>query len=293
MKSLLTGLCLAFAVSASPQAAYDFKKILVPTDKPVLHRKDVERVKVYMWERGVVKMNAWPGDRVKLPPDANLLHVRIFPFANAMIREVEYAKGDHAPGISKEDVAAYLISGHMIHSANGHDYDERPGDASFHTGGLVDMKVSLETATLVTFIFPIAGAPPVEPVWLSGKDVPLTPVAAWVRDGKQIVARGDDVATAPPDAVRYTARVFAFPRYSITEAHVPKGAASRTRIDAQDGYVYILKGRLGVHIGDVNDRAGPGDVIHEVAGAPLHFEALEDTVFLKVSAPPSSKPASP
>jgi quercetin dioxygenase-like cupin family protein len=110
-----------------------------------------------------------------------------------------------------------------------------------------------------------------------------------VRDKKQIVARGADIANAPPDAIKYTTKTFKFPHYTLIEAHVPKGTKSAPRIDDEDGLIYFLKGKFHVDIGGVTGDVGPGDVLYEAAGTEHRFTALADTVFVKISTPAQAR----
>jgi quercetin dioxygenase-like cupin family protein len=291
MNRVLAGFLLALGATAA-NAATDFKEYEKPVDKAVLHGKDVPRVEVYMWVENGVTKNAFPGDGVALPPDAALLRIRNFAFTDGVVRELFYPKGIHtAQHLTIEDLSQYVVSGKLTAVINGVGRTVRAGDADFLGPGWNHGTIGLEESTHVSFVFP-AKIPetPEPPVWYAGQDVPLVPVAAWVRDGKGMTAMGADAAQAPADAIRYTAKIFRFPRYSLIEAHFPKGTASQPRIDAEDGLIYVVKGRLRVHIGETDDVVGPGDVLHEVAGTPHRFEALENTVIVKVAAPPAVSP---
>ncbi len=285
-------LCGACAVAetrgpASPPAKFDVQAYLTPTDRLFIHRADTPQVAVWEWSRDGKKLNAWPGDDLKPPADAALLHIRIFTFPTATIREIDYPPENGPTGPSKEDVISYLISGHMIQTVGDKSGDLRPGDASFHSNGIPQTKKVLEPSSLVSFVIPRSGPPaPEDTIFIAKSSAPEKQLAWWMNpDGKPGYFFEPNLDKAPPGATRYSNRDFDFPRFPMAEAHFPKGSATKQHGEAGDGLIYVLKGKVRMWVGEATDVLVTGDVMREPAWVPHHYEALEDTVILRIAAP--------
>jgi quercetin dioxygenase-like cupin family protein len=289
MRAILIGLGLsmtAVAASSAPPAKIDVAKLLAPTDKVVLHAKDMPQIEVYEWERDGVRYNAWPGDGNTPPYDAARLKLRAFSFPTGMIRELYYEKGTRTPPHANgEDIVMYGVSGMRVQIVNDRSHELGAGDVSFHPFGVSHHSESVISGSQVEFAFPGKLGPDPQATWISANDVPETPIAAWVRDGKQMMARGADYAGAPADAVKYTIKQFKSGNFGLLEIHLPKGAVSLPHTDTANGFVYVIKGHIKVHIGDIDDEVTTGDALYEPAGIRYSVEALDDTVLAKVNPP--------
>ena len=291
MRPFLAGLFLSLAIAGASAAKTDVAKLLAPTDKLIVHRGDVEQVQVYEWERDGKRYNAWPGDPVKPPYDAAVLELRAFSFPTGMVRELFYRQGIRTPPHENmEDIVMYGISGKRVQIVDEDTGILAARDASFHPVGVSHHSESVIAGTQLEFAFPGKKGPSPRALWLSGKDVLEIPVAAWIRDGKQVLARGGEAAAAPPDAARFTARFFQFPTVTLVEAHLPTGVSLPRHADGHDNLVYIVKGRLRVAVGDTGGDVTEGDVVREPAGMMHRLDALEDTVFVESSPPASAAP---
>jgi quercetin dioxygenase-like cupin family protein len=286
MKQFLACICLSLALAGGAAAKTDVVKLLAPTDKLIVHRGDVRQVQVYEWEREGIRYNAWPGDPMKPPYDAAVLELRAFSFPTGMVRELFYRQGIRTPPHENmEDIIMYGISGKRVQIVDEDTGILAAGDASFHPVGVSHHSESVIAGTQLEFAFPGTKRPAPRAQWLSGKDVPEIPAAAWVRDGKEIVARGRETAGAPPDAARFTARFFQFPTVTLVEEHLPRGVSLPPHADRRDNLIYVVKGRLRVSVGDTVGEAGEGDVVREPSAVMHDVEALEDTVFVEAGPP--------
>jgi quercetin dioxygenase-like cupin family protein len=286
MKAMLVGAGFLLLLASGAAAKTDIAKLLAPTDKMVLHGKDVAQTDVYEWERDGVRYNAWPGDGNTPPYDAALLKLRVFSFPTGMIRELFYQKGTRTPPhVSAEDIVMYGISGKRVQIVNDSSHELDPGDVSFHPFGVNHHSESIVAGTQLEFAFPGKLGPGPQAIWISGKDTPEIQAAAWLRDGKQVTAHGDDLKNVPAGASRYSAKIFKFPTVALIEIHLPKGVVTFQHSDDVAGLVYVVKGRLKVHVGAVDDEVTAGDAVYEPAGIAYRFEAIDDVVLAKVSPP--------
>ncbi len=291
-KTALTGACLALLASlpmhASRAAAIDMKALTAPTDKFALHRKDVPQLTVYVWEKDGVTHEAWPGSVEKPPADAVSLKVRIFPFHEGTLREVMYPKGARVPGTTTDDTSSYLLSGHLIQTVGGVAHDMQAGDASFLAAGVKDVKQAVEPSTLLSFHFPTNGAPPVDPVWISGKDLPVATGAEWAEgDENHAALTPEAIAKAPPDAKKFYLKRFKLPRWAIVESHIEKGLTSGWHGGAgTTGMLYVAKGLEIVHYSDgQNEKIGPGDIFLEPNTGKHRTETPEDVLVIRGAVP--------
>jgi quercetin dioxygenase-like cupin family protein len=291
------GPCLAIGIVSSAAAAdtraVDMKALTTPTDALVLHRKDVPQVTVYVWQNDGVQHEAWPGSAEKPPTDAVAVKERIFPFHDGVLREVMYPKGALLTSIVKDDTLSYLLSGHLVQTVNGAAHDMRPGDASFLTEGTKDTKQAVEPTTLMVYHFPTNGEPPLDPVWISSKDVPAPPASAWVVDGVYHVAHTpEDIAKAPPEAKQFFLQTYPFPRWKLIISHVEKGLNSGFHSSMSNGIIYLAKGRIHMHYqSGLNEEIETGDVFREPPTNFVANEAPEDLFLVKVAVAEDGKPA--
>ncbi len=295
-KAFPVGLCLAIAALASAGRA-DKASLTAPSDKLVLHSKSAPEVAVSVWEENGLRRENWPGDAGKPPAGAAELHMRVFPFQEGAVYLVTYPKGTRVPEYAMGDESSYLLSGHVIETANGVAHDMRQGDAAFHPDRLNLALEAVEQSTMVSFHFPpsaapaVKGAPPAEPAWLSGADIPALPEATWSTDRGVQVARGElEVANAPPGAGKFALRRFDFPRWGIIESEVDKGLTSDWHAPMPPGLLYLAKGRLVIHYKNgTNEEVQSGDVFREPAGNDIRTETPEDLFIVKVVLPEGTK----
>ena len=106
-------------------------------------------------------------------------------------------------------------------------------------------------------------------------------IAEWLDGGKLVRATGEAAAAAPPDAARYTVRVFPLPGYNLIETTVPMGTVILHRSCAFDQLFYLIKGRLKASIGGTIDEVVEGDSMRAPAGTAHGFSALENSVFIQ------------
>lgn len=77
------------------------------------------------------------------------------------------------------------------------------------------------------------------------------------------------------------------PTMSLVEVFWPKDSSSRPHVHPDhDSVVYVVRGRLRMHVADRAFDAGPGDSLAHLPGVEHWIEALEDSVTIEVKSPP-------
>jgi quercetin dioxygenase-like cupin family protein len=286
--ALSIGLCLTLIALAAAHAAVDRKSLTTPADKFVLHRKDTPQITVYVWEKDGVTEETWPGDPVKPPPGAAKLRMRIFPFQDGTLREVQYPKGARVPDTTVDDTSSYLLSGQLIQTVNGVAHTMNAGDASFLSSGVRAMTVAVAPSTLLSYHFPTNGAPPVDPVWIKGADVPIKTGAEWATgDDNHAALTPEAIAKAPPEARKFYLRTFMLPRWRILESRIEQGLTSGWHGGAgATGMLYLAQGREVVHYRNgVNEEILPGDVFREPPIGDHRTETPENVFVIRGAVP--------
>jgi quercetin dioxygenase-like cupin family protein len=290
--AIVTGLGLTLvalvAAQAAVHASVDRETLTAPTEKFVLHRKDIPQVTIYVWDKDGVAREAWPGDAQKPPADAVKLRIRIFPFRDGTLREVQYPKGARVRGITPDDTSSYLLSGRMIQTVNGVAHAMTAGDASFLSSGVEDVKEAAEASTLLAYHFPAKGAPPVGPTWIKGADVPVKTGAEWATgDDNHAALTPEAIAQAPPEARKFYLRTFLLPRWRIIESRIEQGLTSGWHGGAgATGMLYLAQGREVVHYRNgVNEEILPGDVFREPPIGEHRTETPENVFVIRGAVP--------
>jgi quercetin dioxygenase-like cupin family protein len=88
-----------------------------------------------------------------------------------------------------------------------------------------------------------------------------------------------------PGEVR--ARKMLYGNYGLLiEVFVSKGIRTPLHTHAHDSFLYIIKGRVKVKVGNEENIVEAGDAVLHPAGVEHISEALEDSVWIEVKAPP-------
>lgn len=72
----------------------------------------------------------------------------------------------------------------------------------------------------------------------------------------------------------------------LIESHLKKGAVTPDHLHRHESLCYIVSGRVRAKIGEKVKELGPGDAFLHPIGVSHAGEALEDTVWIEVKAPP-------
>ena len=74
----------------------------------------------------------------------------------------------------------------------------------------------------------------------------------------------------------------------LVEMSAPAGFAAPLHAHEHESLVYVLSGRMRATVGDETHELGPGDAVLHVVGARHLIEAMVDTRWIEVKAPPSA-----
>ncbi len=117
------------------------------------------------------------------------------------------------------------------------------------------------------------------------KDVTKAPIAFYVENGKNIVARGPDAAKAPKGAVVLQVEIMPLGgAQNYRRITIAKGQ-SFTAPTNSDTLVYVLKGKMKLKLGAVDAEVDEGDAWRKIAVQTNIYTALEDTLLVETDAP--------
>ena len=277
--------CLMIANASEAKAQPAFVTALSrPTNRMVLHGKDVPWVKVYEWEEGGKRFNAWPGDTMKVPPYAAQMRLQLFTFPTGALRHLMFVAGDKTPvHINMQDIAIYSQSGSQTETVNDISDIGSAGDASYHPVGVKHSSVTHTDAERDEFAFrPQAGGGD-RAVFAKQVATPLRPFATLLKSGRVTVVSGAEAAMASAPS-RYRARIFEFPNYTLHHVYYPVGYVLPLHENMAEQLVYVVKGHLSVTIGAIKDEVYSGDMHRMVAGADFAVAAKAPTELLMINA---------
>ena len=252
------------------------------TDKLIVHSRDEPQLTVYSWARNGRMNTAWPGDGKVVPVDGTEIKLRNIAFPCGSVREIYLASGARThPHPSYEAVLFYQIDGRRVQMVNEHSSEVNPGDASLQPTGVMHCTHQLIGGLFVEFAMPAPRGSNPEATWMTAAQAETAKVAEWMDDGKLVRTTGESATAAPPDASRYTVRVFPLPGYNLIETTVPMGTVILPRSCGADQLFYLIKGRMKAALADTQDEVVTGDAMRCPAGKAYGFAALEDSVFIQ------------
>jgi quercetin dioxygenase-like cupin family protein len=74
----------------------------------------------------------------------------------------------------------------------------------------------------------------------------------------------------------------------LVEMSVPAGFKAEPHAHDHESLVYVLSGRIRATVGDETRELGPGDAVLHPIGLSHQIEALVDTRWIEIKAPPSA-----
>ena len=77
-------------------------------------------------------------------------------------------------------------------------------------------------------------------------------------------------------------------RAVLVEMSAPAGFLAASHAHDHESLVYVVSGRVRATVGDQTRELGPGDAVLHAVGAAHHIEAIVDTRWIEVKAPPSA-----
>jgi quercetin dioxygenase-like cupin family protein len=260
---------------------------VAPQSTVVIHNDKTPLITVFAWERNGEFLNAWPGDGKEVPYDAARNQVKLFRFKAGDVRELHFAKGSRThPHFSREDIITYGVTARRVQITNEQSFQNEPGDASFQPNGVNHHGETLVGGVAIEMAFPGTKWADPQAKWVSGRNVPLQPVAAWREKGRTIEVVGPAARKAPARAVRFSRKTFRLtPPYVLEEIHLPKGARTPPAMRDTDLLLYVVKGEVRVNVDGPGEVAVSGDAARAPSGTSLSLEALEDTVLVQAAAP--------
>lgn len=74
----------------------------------------------------------------------------------------------------------------------------------------------------------------------------------------------------------------------LVEMSAPAGFAAALHAHEHESLIYVLSGRVRATVGDETCELGPGDAVLHGVGAHHRIEAVVDTRWIEIKAPPSA-----
>lgn len=72
----------------------------------------------------------------------------------------------------------------------------------------------------------------------------------------------------------------------LIQVSAPAGYDAEPHAHDHESLVYLVSGRVRATVGDETRELGPGDAVLHPAGVPHHIEALAETRWIEIKAPP-------
>ena len=249
---------------------------------PIVHGKDVAAIPMAAYiENGKALIAT---DLGKAPKDAVVIQVEIFPLGGrASYHRVTIPKGKTFTAPKDGDALAYVVKGKLHVKLGAVEADVGPGDAWRKIAVQDNVYTAIDEAVILDTAAP-AAAEATAPV-VYAKNVSKSPIAFYMADGKNVVARGPDAAKAPKDAVVVQVEIMPLGgTQSYRRITIAKGQ-SFTAPTNSDTLVTVLKGRMKLKLGTVDAEVGEGDAWRKIAVQTNVYTALEDTLLLETDGP--------
>ena len=74
----------------------------------------------------------------------------------------------------------------------------------------------------------------------------------------------------------------------LVEMIAPAGFLAASHAHEHESLVYVVSGRIRATVGEETRDLGPGDAVLHAVGAAHHIEALVDSRWIEIKAPPSA-----
>ena len=114
--------------------------------------------------------------------------------------------------------------------------------------------------------------------YVSGKNVPVVPVAAWMDGAATRVAAGaSEVAKAPNTAVKYTRKAVDWPTGTVSVLTFTKAGGGVLHQITKESEIFVVKGAITANVDGTPTVVRAGDVVRWPKGALTSAEGGEDT----------------
>lgn len=201
----------------------------------------------------------------RAPANAVRYESRTFGFPSGEIRVLDFSKenGGVLHQITTE-TQLYVVKGSASVGIAGEQVELSAGDvAHMPSGVLRSIPGKIEDTTVVAYTIP---SPTTPAVVVRGRDNPITVIGSGAKAGE---------AGAKVSVQRY-----AYEGNSIRIARLEgpgKNSPSTPRLDA---LIYLISGRMNLHLGDEIFEVKAGDALREPAGIPVFWDILEPSSFI-------------
>ena len=109
-----------------------------------------------------------------------------------------------------------------------------------------------------------------------------------MKDPKAVVVRGKDNPSAVIEAgekagegpAKVSVQRYAYDGNSIRVARLSGPGRNATAVPKVDALIYLLSGRMNLHLGDEVFEVKAGDALREPAGIPVFWDILEPSSFI-------------
>lgn len=273
---------LSLILLASAAAFAQAPPLTAESAAPVVHGRDVAKIPMAAYiENGKALIAT---DLGKAPKDAVVIQVEILPLGGrSSYHRITIPKGKTFTAPKDGDALAYVVKGKLRVKLGTVEADVGAGDAWRKIAVQDNVYTAIDEAVILDTAAPPAteATAPVVRV----REVTKAPIAFYVENGKNIVARGPDAAKAPKDAVVLQVEIMPLGgSQNYRRITIAKGQ-SFTAPTTSDTLVYLLKGKMRLKLGGVEAELGEGDAWRKIAVQPNIYTALEDTLLVETDAP--------
>jgi quercetin dioxygenase-like cupin family protein len=243
-------------------------------------------------EAGVASSRVAIGkDVAKAPPTASHYESKTFQYPSGALRTLTFKKGEPVLHQVTFETSIYVVQGSVtLYPLYGHAGDPvtvNAGDALYMPSGMLKNPNPTEQTVLLLAQVGSTVPKPKKSVVL-GNSATANPNLQWQEGGKDFSAsKPEDIAKAPPNALKSAVKRLAFDGNSIRIASFKAGGKGNTfTITRTDVLIYIPQGRFRRTEGNQTFELKAGDTTREKIGNPGFWEPLEDdSVFIATDAP--------
>ena len=242
-------------------------------------------------ETGVASFRTAIGkDVAKAPPNASRYESKTYQYPSGALRTLSFKKGEPVLHQVTFETSIYVLQGSVtlypLYGHQGEPTTVNAGDALYMPSGVLKNPNPQEDTVLLLAQVGSTSPKPKSSIVL-GSSAPENPNLQWQQDGKDFSAsKPEDIAKAPPNALKSTVKRLAFDGNSIRIASFKAGGKGNTfTITRTDVLIYIPKGRFRRTEGNQTFELVAGDTTREKIGNPGFWEPLEDSVFIATDAP--------
>jgi len=203
----------------------------------------------------------------KAPANAVRYDSQTFSFPSGEIRVLKFRKA--AGGVLHQitsETQLYVASGSASVDVAGARTELQAGDVvNLPSGVLRNAAAGAEDTTVILYT-----------------------IKSTVKDPKAVVVRGKDNPPAVIEAgekagegpAKVSVQRYAYDGNSIRVARLSGPGRNATAVPKVDALIYLLSGRMNLHLGDEVFEVRAGDALREPAGIPVFWDILEPSSFI-------------